>query len=719
MPAIAVETDFPLWLVVLAALAGFAIARLSYRRTVPEVSGRRRIVLLTLRSVALTLLLLLIAKTSLHLTTTAIHAPSLAVLIDNSRSLTIQDHETARSTVLHSILNNDVFKRLESRAELSYYTFGKRLRSWKTTGGDTIALNEDATDIDGALRDLKRQTEGHPSNAVILISDGTYTTGKDPVYAAEELGSPLVTIGIGDSSAQKDLQIGGISANSLVYTGERAAVNVRVRSTGYEGERIEVTLSDGNRVLDRAPIVLEAGTRDYSIDLSYIPEHEGTVHLSAGVGSLPGEITGANNRRVFVARVLRNKTRILLMAGQPSSDVACIKQTLEEATTVAVRSFVENNRGGFYGPTPTSSDLDSADCIILAGYPSRTSQAALFQRVVERIVSARVPLLLFAEPALDYGKATALGESLPFTAVALSSSEQLVALQVAPDQQSSSIFGGAADAAAWAEMPPLFRTIGIYRAKAGAQIPGYVRADNMGTREPMLVLRSSGGVKAAALLGYGVWRLRLMTQGSQQTSSLFATFLINSLKWLTIPDDQRPVRVVPEDAEISRGDPVVLHGQTYSASGQPLENVGITITATRGENTYETVMRQIGEGRYEGRLESLPEGEYRYHASGALNGTAVGSDSGRFTVGAQDIEFQDTRANIQLMRQLAFRSGGLDVSPEQVPSLDSLLATIPSFQHYTIHTSTEADIWRSEWLFLAMMAALATEWIIRKAGGML
>ena len=41
--------------------------------------------------------------------------------------------------------------------------------------------------------------------AVVLITDGNSTTGMNPLYEAQELAVPVFTVGVGDTTDQKDL----------------------------------------------------------------------------------------------------------------------------------------------------------------------------------------------------------------------------------------------------------------------------------------------------------------------------------------------------------------------------------------------------------------------------------------------------------------------------------------------------------------------------------
>ncbi len=719
MPPFRIDFAVALGLVVLLAVLAFGAALLFYRTTVPPVAPLRRAILTGIRTLAIGLIVLLLCEPVLHVRFTHTSPPVLAVLVDNSRSMRIKDREGDRAVRLRAALDDPVFARLAGRAEVRYYTFGARLRPWNRTGADTLPLNEGVTDIAGALQTLAEEKERRHIDAAVLLSDGVSTLGRDPVHDAEQLGLPLFTVGIGDSSEQKDLVVTRTAANELVYADTRAPVSVTVKSSGFDGERIEVTLSEGGRVLDRVPLTLEQGTREYTVDLSYVPQGEGLRHYTAAVSALPGELTAANNHRSFTARVLRNKLRVLLLAGQPSPDVPVVAQTLREEKNFSVLSFTENSRGGFYEGNLPRGVLDSADCLVLAGFPAAWTPPALLQEIAARLATGRLPLLFLAGKAVDYGRTQAIAEALPFTVSQATSSEQLVSLQPSEDQREHPVLNAGDGIAGWNDLPPVYRRFAIYTAKPGALTLGTARIQQTQLHEPLLLARSLNRLKSVALLAYGIWRWRLMAQDAPATAPLLSAFLVNSVKWLTTPDDRRPVRVAATQESFSQGQPVDFTGQVYNQSAQPVDNAALKVVAHQNDLSYETDLRSLGGGRYEGSLEGLPEGEYTFQAAATLNGASLGEDRGRFAVGELDLEVQETRMNSLLLRQLAFRTGGGYFSPTGLGRLDSALSDRPFFASRTVVQASDTELWHWQWLLAGIIALFAAEWTIRKISGML
>ena len=222
-----------------------------------------------------------------------------------------------------------------------------------------------------------------------------------------------------------------------------------------------------------------------------------------------------------------------------------------------------------------------------------------------------------------------------------------------------------------------------------------------------------------AITGYGIWRWRLMAQGTPQTEKLLATFLSNSIRWLTTRDDNRPVKVTPTKDAYTQGEPVEFVGQVYDANAKPVENAQLKVTARREGKEYTTTLRPIGNGRYEGVLEGLNEGDYSFSAAANTEGQPLGDDAGRFSVGELALEFQDTRMNAQLLRQLAGRTGGKFYTPQTFANLVDELRNTPTFVPKEIHSAQEYELWHWKYMLALVVLLFAMEWFVRKRAGML
>ena len=721
MPNISLTFTTTAVVVALLVLIAVAVSALFYRHTVPPIPRRRKIFLIVLRSLALSLLLIFLFEPLVRLISSSTQNPALAVLIDNSKSLKITDKTGNRLSALRSVLAGGTLKAVGAAGEQQFYTFGATTKRVESQSLDSLASDEDATDMTSALRAIADEKTRSNINAALLISDGSYNLGQNPLYEAEQLGIPVYTVGIGDSTEQKDVLVTKIITNDLVYNQTEVPVDVTIKSSGYKGEKVEVTLSDGVKELTRTQLLLEEGTRDYAVRLSYTPEGDGVKKYFVRVSQLPGELTSANNQRSFLARILKSKLRVVLIAGAPSPDLSIIKQTLKEDKNIEVLSFAQKSGFGFYEGQLTAAVLDSSDCLVFIGFPVSSTTDAVMDMLRSAVQRKSIPVMFIGGKFFDERKLSSLSSLLPYLSMNPSQSEQLVFIEIAPSQKNHPILATATDeaVAGWDRLPPIFRTQTTYRAKAEATVLANTKINTIVLNDPLIAIRNVNKQKSMAITGYGIWRWRLMAQGTPQTEKLLATFLSNSIRWLTTRDDNRPVKVTPTKDAYTQGEPVEFVGQVYDANAKPVENAQLKVTARREGKEYTTTLRPIGNGRYEGVLEGLNEGDYSFSAAANTEGQPLGDDAGRFSVGELALEFQDTRMNAQLLRQLAGRTGGKFYTPQTFANLVDELRNTPTFVPKEIHSAQEYELWHWKYMLALVVLLFAMEWFVRKRAGML
>ncbi len=708
----------PLYAILLIVFAAGA-AYFFYRFTLPPVTRSRRLILSALRGATLALVLLLLLEPVLRTSFVIRHPPVVAILADRSASMTIVDRTGNRAEQMRNLLTTVIPGAIPEGAASEIYSFGTSLRGPLRQPPDT--LGDETTDIAGAFLALAHERERSNIRAVIILSDGMYTEGENPVYRAGAMGIPVFAIGIGDTAQQKDVLVSRITANDLAYAGTTAPVDVVIKSSGYGGEKAEVTLNDGTRILDRTVVVLPAGTAEVSARLSYTPEGEGPHRYTVCVSSLPGELTAANNKRLFAVKVLRSTMRVLILAAGPSPDLSIIRGTLAEDPNISVRALTQKLGGGYYEGALTPQAIDSADCILSIGMPDAATASAAVELVRSAIVDGQKPLLFVGGKSIDPPKLLAMAPSLPVIPEGASPGEQEVEFVPDPSHLDHPLLalGSDTERDVWNHLPPVFATHAVYRLREGAIALGSPRIRNVILPQPFMAVRDIAGTRSLGLMGYGLWRWRLMTQGNPDTAPLFASFLSSSIRWLTSREEGRSVRVAPTRDQFSRGEPVSFSAQAYNANSQPVEDAQVSLEIT-GEGEHIRVdLHPLGSGRYEGAVEGLPPGEFTFGATAARGGREFGRDKGSFLVGGLNLEYLDTRMNAEVLQQLAYRTAGIYLTYSDADRLREGLASLRSLSPRDERRTEALELHRWPYLLALVIALFSAEWIIRKRSAMI
>jgi hypothetical protein len=718
MPELHFSLSFRVVFLLLAGMCSVMMAIVVYHVTVPPVSSAKRIILISLRCLGLFFLFLLIGEPLLSLITHSVDQPVVAVLVDNSQSMAIKDKAGRRDETLKSILRSSVWQQIGKDGKVDYSLFDGKVRNSSAIVEDSLTLNGEATDITGALKSIKRTSASSNLQAVVFITDGNSTIGMNPLYEAEELGVPVFTIGVGDTSEQKDILIRKVLTNEITYVGTKVPVNTIVHSAGFAGERIQVSLCQGTTIIDEKLLVLEPGARDYLVPLSFIPEKEGTQKFEATISQLPGELARQNNRMSFFTKVLKSKLHVTLIAGSPSQDVACIQNMLTNDKNIEVKTFIERENGRFYEGELTAQRFAETDCLVLVGFPTSRSSPQSSKAVLD----AEKPLLTVFSRTMNFDKLRTLDPLLPFNMESVDDNELQVFANVPDAQRNNAILkiGIAANSLElWSKLPPVFQPKGIFKAKVESEILATVRFQSTVLKDPFIVARNVNKKKSVSVLGYGLWRWNMLSSSGSGTEKVLESFLSNAIRWLTTQEDARRIVVQPSKHIFTTQDAVEFTAQVYDNSFKPLDDAQIEVRVQHGNDLSPLVLNPLGSGQYQGVYDRLSEGEYKFVAPVKINGALIGEDQGTFSVGGFNAEYLETRMNKPLLQQIAAQTGGRYYESNEFGSLLHDVTSLPNFKSLDISKSVEIEIWNSRWMLALVIFLFAMEWFLRKRNGML
>ena len=719
MPSVEITLDGSTIVVLVAACVAVAAAILFYRYTLPAVTPLTRFLLSALRASALGLIVFLIFAPALRLISSGEQQPLLGLLVDGTESMKLRDGGIPRFRIIDSLLRDPAAGSLISGSRVQTFAVGAGLQPVHTL--DSISYTAPVTDLAAAIEDLAQRNRRTPFNAILILSDGAYNRGDHPVHAAEKLGVPIFTVGIGDTTEARDVLVARVAANSIVFEGIESPVDVTVRSSGADDERVEVRLLADGRTLASSALVLARGTREYTTRLAYVPEGTGVRKYTVSVSGLRDELTAENNRRTFFTRVLKSKLRVVILAGEPSPDLTAVRFTLAGVDRFTVAAYAQRPAGGWHGQIPPAAVLDSADCVVLVGFPTGSTQQGFLQLLAQSIDSRHTPVLFIGGRDVNHAHVRSLGELVPFTAAMPSPTEQLIAVEPVPSERTNQLLmlSRPEGADAWKRLPPAFATLTVFTPRPGATTLAESQTQGGLSGGPLILTRSVGGQKTMAVLAHGIWRWRLMAQGRPETATLLSDFLTASVEWLTTRDDTRPFRVSPARAVFAQGEPVEFAAELYDANNRPVQDAGVDVTVRAGDMRAGVAMQAIGNGRYEGRIDGLPEGDYVFEARATDGQAELGTDAGRFAVGGINVEFQDTRMNRAVLQEMATATGGAFFTVESFDSAVAAVRALPTFVPSPVQDDRRFDLWTLPALLGAIIALLSIEWYLRKRSGML
>ena len=695
-----------------------------YKKTIPPITNLKRTILIALRSIALSILFFILFEPILTVIHGKIEKPKLAVLIDNSISAGLNDSKFNRKDLLKLALKNSNFLSL-GLDNLKLALFDTEVYPINFFNDSLLKSNGNLTDISKALEFAKINTEKENIAAVLLITDGAFNTGNNPLYTAELFGKPIFNIGIGDSNEPKDVSVQSLITNEIAYCDNPVPVNVAVKVNGYQNPDLKVTLYDnGNRIAEQS---VKTSENTASLSFEFTPKQDGIHKITASISGMSGEITTKNNSMSDYVKVLKNKRKYAIFAGSPGPDLSFIITYLQKEKGVQILNYVQKQGSQFYEKEPNANDLKDVEMIFLVGFPNYSSSENSINLVKNELTKGK-PVFFLASNDLNYNKLKALEEFLPFKTISSQSQEYSALAEFSQNAVTNPLLrvsGSAKDLELWNKLPPVFRTETFVNIKPESEKIAGVKVNSVSLKEPMILTRNIQNKKSIAVLAYGIYRWKLLgyasdlAKGRNDAVDLFDNFMGNSMKWLSVDINNKNFSVRTTKKFYSQGERIEFIGNVYDASFNPLDNANIDVKINGNNLSRNIVLNSLGNGRYQGFLDGIPNGDYSFFAAGNKDNIKLGTDNGRFSVGDIPLEYQNLAMKIDLLRTISQRTGGKFYLPENSASFLNDLKNTKFFKDKSLTIREEIPLWSFFWLLIFALLCFSAEWILRKRFGMI
>lgn len=714
------KLDWPTWVFFLLIIVLTAIAFFYYLRTLPPLSGFRRMLLTSLRTVGLIIVLFILLSPILQIILKENEKPVIAVLLDNSASMKISDSFGERGDSLKYLFKNLSRINPDDSIDIRPYYFDLSLRSGEN---DTLDFQADGTNMDQALNAVMDTLSGQNLQAIILASDGIYNQGANPVLASQNITVPIYTVMIGDSTKPKDVILKRIQTNQITYVNKELPVEAVFWQSGFDGEKAVISLMQADKQIARETITLGKSGFEQKAELTFTPQKVGDFNYTVQIQSLPDEITTRNNFQNIRIRTLKSKIQVLIMNGAPDFDRHFLSYFGDQLKDYQFKFLTEKSSGNYYEASFNEIVLDSIDLVILHGLPTKRSDQGQVNKIFQTIERRKLPIFWMLSQSTFIQNLSVFKELLPFNLNSRLNPLENVFVKLTAGGSLHPVMhleeSKTTNDLMWAELPPVEIYEGI-NLKPGSQTllqsEDIQIGRNLQQRElPVLYTYRQGGIKhlVFAASNFGFWHFQLQQDLSR--NELMLKFMDRSIRWLVNREDINQIQIQPVQSTFNLGEAVTFSGEVYDEFYQPIQDAQVNIKIKNDEKEINEVMYLVGGGFYQYTFGGLPEGEFDYTISAEEDGQKIGERKGKFTVRPFYLEYQQTAGNVDLMRQLAIKTGGQFYYPAE------FIKKFPqtSFESRTQYSSTEHFLWDNlYWLFI-LIFLFGSEWFLRKRWGLL
>jgi uncharacterized membrane protein len=729
----------PWWAFTLVVLAAAALAWVTYWRV--RVTTRRQVVLSAVRFLTLLLIVVFLMRPVARSSQNDPSAAVVAVLVDVSRSMAIEDADGLRRIDrARQLLASQIMPALAGRFRVELLAFGAGVTS---ATAETLTASSPRSDLSSALQEAAERFRGQTVAGMVLLSDGGDTSAID--RRGGDVGVPVFPIGVGTLTVGRDREVLSVTAAEAVLDDSRVDLAVSAVSHGHGVAPIELRLLENGRPIEvRRAIPAGDGTPVREVFHVAANRDAPTVY-TVEIPAAAGELVPENNSHGVLVQPPSRPRRILLVQGAPGFEHSFLQRAWSGDRGLQVDSVVrkgKNEQGGdtFYiqaaaarsaslasGYPAKREDLFGYDTLVLANMEAATLGADQLEATRDFVGKRGGGLLVLgAQSFVRNGLIdTPLEEALPLdlsdrgrgvlqASAGSSRGANRVELTAAGETHPIMQLTGDLDETRkrWEAVPALASVSPLGGPRPGANVLALTSGPGGASRALVAVQRYGNG-RSMVFTGEASWRWRMLLPATDRS---YETFWRQAARWLALPATDPVSLTAPASA--SPGELVTwrisARGPGFDALPGATVDLRVTSPGGRVETLPAAADSSGGEGMFVATQRIDGPGIYRavgdVHAGDRTTTTAAVS----LLAGGADSEMTDPRLNVRVLERIAKASDGRMVQAGEMTALaEQLRAAVPAAV-----VAARRDLWHNGWSFAVIVALLALEWMLRRRWGL-
>src|SRR5436190_259408 len=735
-------------LVVLTLSVGFFIYFIYIRPRWRLKSGTTA-TLVALRTALLTLMVVLLLRPVVVVSSVIPRSSYVAVVVDDSLSMKLHDvpgdSATRLDIVKQALLNqgagNKAFlTRLEEKFKTNLYGFSGGLTNVKD--GNDLHGEGRTSDLAGALDETIKRSSGMPLSAVVIATDGASNVPRDLAATLRELRArdiSVFTVGVGNPSRTLDAELVRVNMPRRVLVGSRVNIEAFVGLTGFGASKVLIGVREDGRAIKTEEFSFR-GNDTQAVNIEITPATSGVHRYTVEVTPLDGELTVENNKQDTLVEVIPGPLRILYVEGEPRWELGKIRESLlpneKNVTLVCLQRTGENK---FYrqgigsqnelvsGFPKTEEELFAYDALIIGSVEAGFFSADQL-RNIEAFVARRGAgfLALGGRLAFDGGKykGTTLEDLLP---VALTGNPTNDNNSFEPLYKPILTAAGAKhpitrlnedrgqNQKTWNDLPPISISQILNSIKPGASVLLEARkAEGGGQPVPLLIQQRYGRGQTLALTASDTWRWRMRMDSK---STAHETFWRQMLRYL-VSGTPLQTEVSSEQDVYALDDTVRIVADVRDKKFNAVSDARATARITKPSGATVDVPLKFttlnDANTYDGEFKVDELGQHKIELIGTSGSLGTLNAKSDMLVSDLNREFYGAGQNSDLLKRISAETGGKYYTPDQTQSLlDDL-----TYRQSPYSERVTKDLWDMPINFMLIVMLLSAEWFLRKREGL-
>ncbi len=725
----------------------------TYARTTRPVSTGWKTLFVSLRSLVLILLLFCLLRPVITTTQVSPQETYLAVLIDDSQSMSITDladAQSRRSAVTSALFENGLLDELSESFQIRSFRFDKATE--RIAGGDGLGKDGTTSSIEQALQYVDDQLNGLPLGGVVLISDGADNSEIDPGIIAQEFGArqiPIFTVGVGQENIPQDIGIVDVTAAKTVLEGSVFNISVALNHQGYEGQEVQLSISEGDTLVESDVVTMgvEGVARRFELELT--PERPELIVYELAVELQTDEIITENNRYQFL---VDNREKpaldILYIEGHPRNEYKFIRRAVEDDKSLRLATYLQTGpekyyRQGIASATELSSgfprdreSLYQYEAIILGDIEKTFFNNDQLQ-MIDDFVAERGGGLLMSGMVDEEFVSTPIADILPVTLVEEGflpaqlrggirrgdhPTGELYFPRLTTNGEFSPLLRLSSDDSEnlnkWRALPELQGVYASGRIKPGASVlleHPLLQYQNQAL--PIIASQRYGSGRSMAVTTASTWRWQMMMPSEDQTHEILWRQL---LRWLAVSAPER-ITVAFDREFYNVGDEVNVIATILNEEYEPDNNATLWMQTNDPQDQVSDVPMEWDieqDGVYRASFVAAEEGVFSLLVDVASAAADASIDSSEkraaFVVTPSLREYTNAELDRGLLARIAAASGGKYFDLASTASMSEAIEFTPN----AYSREVQIDLWDQPWLLALLILLLCVDWIVRRMRGL-
>lgn len=723
-------------LVVIPTVFSYSVARGASERS-------DRAVMITLRLTALGILTLMLLRPTLVLTSVVPQQNFVGILIDDSESMTVRDATgVSRADYIQQTFGPErsaLLDQLSDRFALRFFRFSSS--SQRLTDISELTYTGNETNLGGALQRAHEELSGVPLSGLVVFSDGADNSGEQLAESLRPLQAssvPVYTVGLGEAALTRDIQVTRVEMPRAVLEGTSLVVDVVIGQRGFAGETVSLVVEDAGRIIATQDIAFEADGEPVVARVRFEAEEAGPRLLQFRVPVQEGEGVVENNAREILLEVRDRKEKVLYFEGEPRWELKFLRRAVADDENLQVvvlqrtaankflRLEVDDPEELSAGFPKTREELFKYRAIILGSV-----EASFFTNdqlnMIADFVSERGGGLVVLGGRNAYAQGgyvgTPLADVLPvvmsedvapgqplfsqFTVTPTRSGLTHPITQLGSDPEES--------AERWRTLPEVSTVNPVTTLKPGAT--ALLMGDGGRGDDEQVVLAfhryGRGKVLALPIQDTWTWQMHADVPLEDQTHEIFWK---QTIRWLVdgVPDR---VAVQTEQERVQPGGSVFVRATVADSAYEEVNDgqVLAMVTSPTGDSASVLMDWTVDEdGLYTGSFVAEETGLYTVRVEAERPDVALGNGITHVHSVESVEEFFDAGMHATTLARLADETGGRFYTPANVAELPEDISVTGA----GVTLTEERDLWDMPILLFMLVAAIGSEWLFRRARGL-